>query len=123
VILSNWRFHEPFYDLFCGSGTIAIEAAMIAKNQAPGLTRNFAFEDWKWLPFGLIKTEKELARSKEFSGEYTIYASDINRSVLDTAKRNAKFAGVDECIRFQCMDYKNIIHKKIRGWLVSNPPY
>jgi putative N6-adenine-specific DNA methylase len=46
VILSQWKFREPFYDVFCGSGTIPIEAAMIAKNKAPGLTRSFAFQDW-----------------------------------------------------------------------------
>lgn len=123
VILSQWKFREPLYDVFCGSGTIPIEAAMIAKNKAPGLTRSFAFQDWNWLPYDLLDNERKLAKEKEFEGEYTIYASDIERQVLDTAKRNAKFAGVEECIRFQCMDYKNIINKKIHGWLVSNPPY
>ncbi len=123
VILSRWKFRDPLYDVFCGSGTIAIEAAMIAKNKAPGLTRNFAFQDWIWLPYDLLERERKLAKEKEFGGEYTIYASDTDRQVLETAKRNAKFAGVEQCIRFQCMDYKNIIDKKIHGWLVSNPPY
>lgn len=49
VILSNWRFKEPLYDIFCGSGTIAIEAAMIARNIAPGLKRHFDFESWSWI--------------------------------------------------------------------------
>lgn len=123
VILSGWKFREPLYDVFCGSGTIVIEAAMIAKNKAPGLTRSFAFQDWNWLPYDLIETERKLAKEKEFEGEYTIYGSDINRQIIDTAKRNAKFAGVEDCIRFQCMDYTNIIDKNIHGWLVSNPPY
>lgn len=123
VILSQWKFREPLYDVFCGSGTIPIEAAMIAKNKAPGMTRSFAFQDWNWLPHDLIDTERNLAKQKEFAGEYTIYASDIDKHVLENAKRNAQFAGVSECIRFQCMDYKNIIDKNIHGWLVSNPPY
>ncbi len=123
VILSQWKFREPLYDVFCGSGTIPIEAAMIAKNQAPGLTRSFAFQNWEWVPYDLLEKERKLAKGKEFSGEYTIYASDTDKRVLETAKRNAKFAWVEDCIRFQCMDYKNIIDKQIHGWLVSNPPY
>ncbi len=123
VIISQWRFKQPLWDMFCGSGTIAIEAAMIAMNKAPGMTRKFAFESWDWLPEKLLETEKTSAKSKEFSWEYTIYASDINKHVLESAKRNAKFAGVDAAIRFQLMDYKDIINKGIKGYLVSNPPY
>jgi len=123
VILSGWKFREPLYDVFCGSGTIVIEAAMIAKNKAPWFTRNFAFQDWDWLPHDLLDIERKQAKQKEFEWEYTIYGSDIDKRVLETAKRNAQFAGVSDCIRFQCMDYKNIIEKNIHGWLVSNPPY
>lgn len=94
VILSGWKFREPFYDLFCGSGTIAIEALMIAKNMAPGLKRNFAFEDWKWVPDGLLEAERKRAEGKQFSGEYKIYASDIRKEVVESAKRSASFAGL-----------------------------
>jgi len=66
VIISQWKFREPLYDVFCGSGTIPIEAAMIAKNQAPGLTRNFAFQDWDWLPYDLLEQERKQAKRKEF---------------------------------------------------------
>ena len=123
VILSQWKFTEPLYDVFCGSGTIPIEAAMIAKNKAPWLTRSFAFQNWSWVSYDVLETERIQAKEKEFQWEYTIYGSDIDKRVLETAKRNAKFAGVDDCIRFQCMDYKNIITKDIHGCLVSNPPY
>lgn len=67
VIISQWRFKEPLYDIFCGGGTILIEAAMIARNIAPGLQRKFAFESWNWIPSGLLESEKECAKTKEFS--------------------------------------------------------
>ena len=123
VIISQWRFREPLWDVFCWSGTIAIEAALIAMNKAPGMTRKFAFNTWPWIPSNLLEDEKKLAKTKEFEGEYTIYASDIEKHVLESAKRNAMFAGVDKAIRFQLMDYKDIIYKDIKWYLVSNPPY
>ena len=61
-----------------------------------------------------MEDEKKRAAEKEFSGEYTIYASDINKHVLESAKRNAMFAGVADAIRFQLMDYKDIINKDIK---------
>lgn len=126
VILSGWKFREPFYDLFCGSGTIAIEALMIAKNMAPGLKRNFAFEDWSWVPDGLLEVEKKRAEEKQFSGEYKIYASDIRKEVVESAKRSVSFAGLQWEIEFSCQDYSEVIRKRPSGenmWIVSNPPY
>ena len=67
VILSNWKFKEPLYDIFCGSGTIGIEAAMIARNIAPGLKRHFACETWLWLPKDLFESEKQRALGKQFA--------------------------------------------------------
>lgn len=92
VILSNWRFKEPLYDIFCGSGTISIEAAMIARNMAPGLKRKFDAESWPWIPKDVFSKEKERAIQKEFSGEYKIYATDIRKDIIELAKRNAHFA-------------------------------
>lgn len=126
VILSWWKFKEAFYDLFCGSGTIAIEALMIAKNRAPWLRRNFAFEDWDWVPSGLCETEKKRAAEKEFSGEYKVHASDIRKEVVEAAKRSAIFAGLQDEIEFSCQDYSEVIRKRPQGenmWIVSNPPY
>ncbi len=123
VILSQWKFKEPLYDMFCGSGTIAIEAAMIARNRAPWLKRHFACESWSWLPDGLFEKEKALAVSKEFSGEYKIYSTDIRKDILELAKRNALFAGVSEDITFGTQDYTTYMRRELTGWLVSNPPY
>jgi putative N6-adenine-specific DNA methylase len=67
VLLSQWKFKEPLLDPFCGSGTIPIEAALIAKNIAPGLLRRFAFEKWSWYDKKYLIDEKQRARSKEFT--------------------------------------------------------
>lgn len=123
VMLSQWRFKNPLYDIFCGSGTIAIEAAMIARNIAPGLKREFAFETWNWIPKNLLQEEKDSAKSKEFSGEYKIYCSDIRKDVIELAKRNAHFAGVGDTIKFIAQDYQSYLRREISGTLVSNPPY
>lgn len=123
VILSGWKFREPLYDIFCGSGTIGIEAAMIARNIAPWLKRKFASESWSWLPHGIFESEKKRAREKEFSGEYKIHSTDIRKDIIELAKRNAKFAGVDECITFWVQDYITYMRREISWWLVSNPPY
>lgn len=125
VILSSWKFREPFYDLFCGSGTIAIEALMIAKNMAPGLKRRFAFqESWTWIPRGLLDEEKKRAESMQFDGEYSIHASDIRKDVVESAKRSAKFAGFkDGEIEFSCEGYDEALRKWATWYIVSNPPY
>ena len=89
VLLSWWRFKEQFYDLFCWSWTIAIEAAMIAKNMAPWAHRYFAFENLVLVDKKLIEEELKLASSKEFKWDYKIYASDIDSEVLEKARENA----------------------------------
>ena len=123
VILSNWKFKQPLYDIFCGSGTIGIEAAMIARNIAPGLKRYFACESWTWIPKDLFEIEKQRALWKQFSGEYKIYCTDIRKDIIELAKRNAKFAGVENDISFGTQDYGTYLRREISGWLVSNPPY
>jgi len=124
VILSGWKYREPFYDLFCGSWTIAIEALMIAKNIAPWLKRRFAFQDsWNWIPRGLLDEEKKRAESQRFDGEYKIYASDIRKDVVESAKRSASFAGLQGQIDFSCQDYQEAIRKWTKWYIVSNPPY
>lgn len=124
VLLSGWKFKENFYDFFCGSWTIAIEALMIAKNIAPWLHRKFAFEKLGILQSEIVENERKLARKKEFSGEYKIFASDIDEEVLEIAKNNAKKAGLEWQIIFEKKDFKEYIWKENLNWtLVSNPPY
>jgi len=123
VLLSPWKFREPFYDMFCGSGTIAIEALMIAKNMAPGLQRKFAFESLWLIDSSVVEKERADARKKQYEGEYHIYASDIDPEMIEMAKANARRAGLENEIYFSLQDFKEYIEKDISGTLVSNPPY
>lgn len=123
VILSNWSFKNPFYDLFCWSWTIAIEAAMLAKNIAPWIHRKFAFEDWSD-DYRKIKSKLiEEFSKKEYSWDYKIYASDLDEDVLEFSKQNAKKAWVYDIIKFEKKDFRKYLDKDISGTLVSNPPY
>jgi len=133
VLLSWWRFKETFYDIFCGSWTIAIEAAMIAKNIAPWLDRYFAFENLILVDKKLVEEELKLAESKIFDWDYQIIASDIDENVLEKAKNNAKNAWVADIIEFKQRDFREylklhfnslLLEEGSMKWtLVSNPPY
>ncbi len=123
VMLSGWRYTQVLYDPFCGSGTIVIESAMIARNMAPWLKRSFAFENWEWIDSDIITEEKKRAKSLQYDGDYTIYASDIDVGVIEKARRNAKFAWVDSDINFSPQDYELVLSQPIQWTLISNPPY
>ncbi|BDR66023.1 methyltransferase [Clostridium tetani] len=123
VLLSKWEPSRILADPFCGSGTIPIEAAMIGKNIAPGLNRNFVSEDWDIIPKSLWQDMRKYARNSINDKEFRILASDINGRVLKTARDNAKKAGVAEYIVFQRMDMKEFRNKKRYGFIITNPPY
>lgn len=123
VLLSKWEPSRILADPFCGSGTIPIEAAMIGKNIAPGLNRNFVSEDWDIIPKSLWQDMRKYARNSINDKEFRILASDINGRVLKTARDNAKKAGVAEYIAFQRMDMKEFKNKKRYGFIITNPPY
>ena len=94
VDIAGYRGRGDFCDPFCGSGTIAIEAALAAKNRAPGINRHFSAEKWDWLDKGIWQQAIDEARAREFSGEYHIFASDIDPKAVEMAKANAKRAGL-----------------------------
>ncbi len=123
VLLSWWKFKEPFYDLFCWSGTIPIEAAMIAKNIAPWINRYFAFENLWLVEKAHVEEEIKKAKSKKYSWDYSIYASDIDENILKIARENAKDAGLENVIKFEKKDFSDLLDLKINWTLVSNPPY
>lgn len=123
VILSNWKYSENFYDIFCGSGTIAIEAVMFARNIAPGLYRYFSFENWNLLPQWYFDELRKEAKEKIFPKKYSVIASDIDDEVLEKARINAKNAKVDDSITFLKKDFKEYKYEKMTGTLLSNPPY
>ena len=123
VTLSRYRGRDDFCDPFCGSGTIPIEAALIAKNRAPGLGRSFTAMSWQCFDKRLWEREKEAARSREFNGDYRIFASDIDPHAVELARENAARAGVDDVITFQVADAMKFDRPTERGVIVTNPPY
>lgn len=123
--LSYWQKGRILYDPCCGSGTFAIEAALMAKNIAPGLNRSFASSNWQQVPKSLWQELREEATSMiDKKGNPIIYASDIDRNVISKAKENAMAAGVGDCIQF----FTKSIHKTTLpygdyGVVITNPPY
>lgn len=125
VKLSYWNKDRILYDPMCGSGTIAIEAALIGKNIAPGLNRNFASMEWPLVKEEYWTEAKIEARKKiDFDSEIKIYASDVSEKAVRIAQENAIEAGVDDCIEFFIKDI-NHIDKTMApyGVLITNPPY
>ena len=123
VLLSRYRGKDPFCDPFCGSGTIPIEAALIAKNRAPGLDRRFAAQKWQSLPAKLWLDAAEEAMDQEFHGQYDIWGGDIDPSAVELSRHNAELAGVDDCVRFEVADAGKFHRDSDYGQLVTNPPY
>ena len=123
VKLSRYKGKEAVLDPFCGSGTIAIEAALAARNRAPGLDRTFAAEKWVSLPEKLWREEREAARAKEYPGPYRIFASDTDPAALEIARRNAALAGVEADITFTREDALTRSLPEGPGILLTNPPY
>ncbi len=123
VTLAHYRGRDTFLDPFCGSGTIVIEAALIAKNRAPGLQRGFSAEKWACVPPDLWQQERSAALEREFHGDYRILGSDIDPKSLHIAASNAKKAGVDGLIHFSEADATKLALPEGGGVLVCNPPY
>ena len=123
VLLSRYRGKDPFCDPFCGSGTIAIEAALIAKNRAPGLNRAFSAQRWKWLDSGLWLQAADEAIDKEFHGGYDIWGGDIDPKAVAIARDNAVKADVEDVVRFEVADATKFHRDAPVGRVVTNPPY
>lgn len=124
VILSRWKPPRPFSDPLCGSGTIPIEAAMIALNIAPGLGRSFAAEQWPHIPKEVWQRAREQARSVRLPGaELEILASDRDEGVLAAAGRNAKRAGVESAVAIRRARLEGLHLDGQYGCIVTNPPY
>ena len=123
VKLSRYRGRDDFCDPFCGSGTIPIEAALIAKNRAPGLYRSFSAMNWSVIEKSVWEQARQAARDREFHGNYNIAGSDIDPKAIALAKENAQRAGVADCIRFEVADAARFDRKTERGVIVTNPPY
>lgn len=123
VYLSRYRGRDDFCDPFCGSGTLPIEAALIARNRAPGLKRRFAAEQWSCIPERIWQEARADAPSREYNGDYRIFGSDLDPAAVKMAKENAALAGVADDISFELADATAFDRKTERGVLVTNPPY
>ncbi len=124
VLLARWYPEMSFVDPVCGSGTIPIEAALIGCNIAPGLKRNFAFENWDWVDKDIIKQAREQAQAAiKKDVDLDISGYDIDGSMIEIAKENAVQAGVQDIVNFKQMAVKDFKTDKINGVIVANPPY
>jgi putative N6-adenine-specific DNA methylase len=124
VQLTPWKADRAFIDPFCGSGTIAIEAAMIGLNMAPGLNRSFVSENWRAIPKNLWDKTKEEARSLiKNDVELNIQGYDIDEAALKVARNNARLAGLENKLHLQVRDMKDLSSKDHYGFIVTNPPY
>ena len=123
IQLTRYRGRDFFWDPFCGSGTIPIEAALIAINRAPGLNRQFAAEAFPWMPKEIWEDVKAEAKDKEFHGEYRILGSDSDPKCVSLAMANARKAGVGKLITFKDGDATKMSLPSDSGIIVCNPPY
>lgn len=124
VLISKWQSKIPFIDPLCGSGTIAIEAALIGRNIAPGLSRKFAFESWPMIPDSIYKAvKKEAYEAIDYETELQIEAYDIDSYSIKIARENAELASVEEDIHFQVRDVRDLSSSKKYGYVITNPPY
>ncbi|WP_240971142.1 THUMP domain-containing class I SAM-dependent RNA methyltransferase [Flammeovirga aprica] len=123
IMLTGWKGERPFLDPMCGSGTLLVEAAMIASNTPPGLKRKFAFMNWKDYDrrlFNQIFREAKRAR-KEI--EVPIVGSDIDREAIDISYANAERSGLDEDLRISKNSFFDRKPIGENGIIVCNPPY
>ncbi len=120
---SIYRAGKPFADLFCGSGTIPVEAALYALNIAPNARRGFDFEKWKCAPNVLPQVRQEAEDVRDRHTKLSLFASDISEEAVSAARYHAKRAGVGEHITFVCADMRKFSSEERFGVLISNPPY
>lgn len=126
ILSTKWDKKQPFVNPMCGSGTLAIEAALIATNRTPGLLRtNYAFMHLKGYDANIYTKERELLDEKIISGDsFKIIASDISDTAISIAKMNATTAGVVDLIEFQVCDFESTELPEIAGTVIMfNPEY
>jgi putative N6-adenine-specific DNA methylase len=124
VLLSRWDVSRPLADTVCGSGTIAIEAALQAANIAPGNHRRFSAEDWPLFPESLWREERAAARDRQaLDVRASICASDRDPGMVRAASANAAAAGVGQLIQFRTAPLESFTSDQEFGCLVCNPPY
>ena len=125
IMLTPWNKDRILVDPFCGSGTIPIEAAMMAANMAPGMNRSFTAENWQHIVakrnwYDALDEANELLT---LNVDVDIQGYDIDDEMVSISRENAKSAGVDKLIHFQRRSVEQLSHPKKYGFLITNPPY
>lgn len=125
IRLANWTGDTPLVDPFCGSGTIAIEACLIAQNIAPGFNRDFVSENWDIMPDRLYDEMRDEAdQQANYDRKLEIYASDIDPEMIEIARRNAEEVGLADIIQFSVKDVNTLTIDEDKPMaLIGNPPY
>jgi len=125
IMLTPWSKSRILVDPFCGSGTIPIEAAMMAANMAPGMNREFGAENWEHIVgrknwYDAVDEARDLL---DLQVETDIQGYDIDNDMVKIARENARLAGVEHLIHFQQRPVDRLSHSKKYGFLITNPPY
>ncbi|MDO4939590.1 MAG: class I SAM-dependent RNA methyltransferase [Lachnospiraceae bacterium] len=125
IMLTPWHADRILVDPFCGSGTFAIEAAMLAANIAPGMNREFLAQDWdnlidKKIWYDAFDEARDLVN---MDIDTDIQGYDIDANVIKAARINAQQAGVENLIHLQTRDVAQLSHPKKYGFIITNPPY
>lgn len=123
LLSAGWDPSLPLLDPFCGSGTIPIEAARIARRIAPGKQRRFAFMSWKNFDQELWHQTYAQATAQELPAAEPILASDRDAGAVQSAQTNAERAGVSNSIGFSVRAFSAVEPPAGPGWVITNPPY
>lgn len=124
VMLSGWKFDRPLHDPFCGSGTILVEAALLARNIGPGINRKFFYQDIPWWPNESFIKAKEQCRDEEYREKLPpITGADMDEKVLNMARTHLKKAKVSSDIDLRVEKVKDMELVGDRGHIITNPPY
>ena len=123
LLAAGWDKKSPLFDPFCGSGTIAIEAALMAKQKAPGINRKFAFMGWPNFDREKWQNLVAMAKAPAVESAPLITASDRDAGAIQSARENAERTGVKESITLYCRTISAIDPPGQTGWIVTNPPY
>lgn len=125
ILLTPWHGDRILVDPFCGSGTIPIEAAMMAAHMAPGMKRSFTAQNWPHVVGRRVwqDTLEEARELVDLSVETDIQGYDMDDAMVSIARENARLAGVEKLIHFQRREVAQLSHPKKYGFIITNPPY
>lgn len=125
IMLTPWRGNRILVDPFCGSGTFPIEAAMMAAHMAPGVNRSFTAMTWNHLIPEREWTEvrEEAKEEIDLNVETDIQGYDLDETMVEYARQNARLAGVEHLIHFQKRGVDQLSHSRKYGFVITNPPY